>query len=226
MSLKGKPDKMNKNELIEKIKEEKLIAIVRGIEADKCLKVADALYEGGFRLIEITFDQRKPETWAMTAEAITEIKKKYIGKMNVGAGTVVSQDLVDIAAAAGAEYMISPDVNTAVIHRTIELGLVSMPGALTPTEIMTAYNAGADFVKLFPIANMGLSYLKAIRAPISHIPMLAVGGVNEDNLKDFLNAGCCGAGIGGNLVNKQWIADGEYHKITQVASKMVQIVKA
>lgn len=226
MSLKGKPDKMNKNELIEKIKEEKLIAIVRGIEADKCLKVADALYEGGFRLIEITFDQRKPETWAMTAEAITEIKKKYIGKMNVGAGTVVSPDLVDIAAAAGAEYMISPDVNTAVIHRTIELGLVSMPGALTPTEIMTAFNAGADFVKLFPIANMGLSYLKAIRAPISHIPMLAVGGVNEDNLKDFLNAGCFGAGIGGNLVNKQWIADGEYHKITQVASKMVQIVKA
>ena len=217
---------MNKNELIEKIKEEKLIAIVRGIEADKCLKVADALYEGGFRLIEITFDQRKPETWAMTAEAITEIKKKYIGKMNVGAGTVVSQDLVDIAAAAGAEYMISPDVNIAVIKRTVEKGLISMPGALTPSEIMTAYNSGADFVKVFPAGNLGLGYLKAIMAPIGHVPMLAVGGVNEDNLRDYLEAGCCGAGIGGNLVNKKWVAEGEYDKITELAKRMVRIAKA
>lgn len=216
---------MDKSKLLDIIRSEKLIAIVRGIEADKCLKVADALYEGGFRLIEITFDQKNPASWATTAEAISAIKAKYAGRMEVGAGTVVSPELVDIAANAGAEFMISPDTNPAVIRRTLELGLVSMPGALTPTEIMTAYNAGADFVKLFPISEMGVKYVKSVRAPISHVPMMAVGGVNEKNLKDYLDAGCCGAGIGGNLVNKQWIADGEFDKITAVAKAMVAIVK-
>ena len=216
---------MDKSKLLDIIRSEKLIAIVRGIEADKCLKVADALYEGGFRLIEITFDQKNPASWATTAEAISAIKAKYAGRMEVGAGTVVSPELVDIAANAGAEFMISPDTNPAVIRRTLELGLVSMPGALTPTEIMTAYNAGADFVKLFPISEMGVKYVKSVRAPISHVPMMAVGGVNEKNLKDYLDAGCCGAGIGGNLVNKQWIANGEFDKITAVAKAMVAIVK-
>lgn len=217
---------MEKSELIKIVREEKLIAIVRGVEPDKCLKVADALYEGGFRLVEITFDPKKPESWVETGAAIAAVKKKYAGRMHVGAGTVVSTQLVDIAADAGAEYIISPDVNIAVIKRTVEKGLISMPGALTPSEIMTAYNSGADFVKVFPAGNLGLGYLKAIMAPIGHVPMLAVGGVNEDNLRDYLEAGCCGAGIGGNLVNKKWVAEGEYDKITELAKRMVRIAKA
>ena len=196
--------------VIETIKKEKLIAIVRGIAPEKCLKVAGALYAGGFRLVEITFDQKNPESWATTAAAIKAVSEAYSGTMEVG---------------AGAKYIISPDTNIDVIKRTRELGLVSMPGALTPTEILTAYNNGADFVKLFPIANLGPAYVKAVRAPISHVPMMAVGGVNETNLREYLDLGMCGAGIGGNLVNKKWVENGEFEKITEVARTMVSIAK-
>ena len=145
--------------------------------------------------------------------------------MMVGAGTVTTPELVELAASAGAQYIISPDVNVDVIHRTRELGLVSLPGAMTPTEVMTAHLAGADFVKLFPAGNLGISYVKAIRAPISHVKLLAVGGVNEDNVADFLHAGMVGAGVGGNLANKKWIEAGEYDKITQTARKLLDAVK-
>lgn len=211
--------------VIETIKKEKLIAIVRGIAPEKCLKVAGALYAGGFRLVEITFDQKNPDSWATTAAAIKAVIEAYSGTMEVGAGTVTSAELVELAASAGAKYIISPDTNIDVIKRTRELGLVSMPGALTPTEILTAYNNGADFVKLFPIANLGPAYVKAVRAPISHVPMMAVGGVNETNLREYLDLGMCGAGIGGNLVNKKWVENGEFEKITEVARTMVSIAK-
>lgn len=198
---------------------------MRGIEADQCLKVADALYEGGFRLIEVTFNQKAGTSFQTTVDAISAIARKYEGEMMVGAGTVVSESLAELAASAGARYIISPDVNESVIRKTAELGLVSLPGAMTPTEIMTAHNAGADFVKLFPSAELGSKYVKAVRAPISHVKMMAVGGINETNLEEFLRAGCVGAGIGGNLVNKKWIDAGEYGKITEAAKKMTEIVR-
>ena len=97
-----------------------------------------------------------------------------------------------------------------MIKRTRELGLVSMPGALTPSEIMTAHRAGADFVKLFPAADMGPGYLKAVRAPLNHIKLMAVGGINEKNAGDFLAAGAAGVGVGGNLANRAWIEAGEF----------------
>ena len=207
------------------IEENRLIAIVRGIAPEKCLKVADALYEGGFRLVEVTFNQKEPDSFRTTADAIAVIAEKYKDRMMVGAGTVVSPELVEQAAAAGARFIISPDVNVDVIRRTRELGLASFPGAMTPTEIMTAHRAGASFVKLFPIADLGSKYVKAVRAPISHVKLLAVGGVNENNLKEFFAAGCVGAGIGGNLVNKAWIDAGEYSKITETARMLVEIAK-
>lgn len=210
--------------VIETIKKEKLIAIVRGIAPEKCLKVAGALYAGGFRLVEITFDQKNPDSWATTAAAIKAVSEAYSGTMEVGAGTVTSVKLVELAAVRGKVYHL-PRYNIDVIKRTRELGLVSMPGALTPTEILTAYNNGADFVKLFPIANLGPAYVKAVRAPISHVPMMAVGGVNETNLREYLDLGMCGAGIGGNLVNKKWVENGEFEKITEVARTMVSIAK-
>ena len=116
-------------------------------------------------------------------------------------------------------------MNEAVIARTRELGMVSMPGALTPTEIVKAYNAGADIVKVFPIGNLGAGYLKAVKAPLSHIPMAAVGGVNEKNAADFIKAGAAGLGVGGNLVNKEWIANGEWDKITALAQAFTDAVK-
>ena len=212
--------------IIQKVLEEKAIAIVRGASVDACLKVADALYEGGVRFMEITFNHKKPESYKDTAEAIKQVSEKYEGKMYIGAGTVITPELVELAANAGAKYIISPDTNVEVIKKTRELGLVSMPGALTPTEVLIAHNAGADFVKLFPIGNLGVSYVKALCAPISHVKMLGVGGVNEDNAAEFMKAGVVGVGVGGNLANKAWIEAGEFYKITEVAKKLVANVKS
>ena len=215
-----------REDIIRKIDQEKLIAIVRGIAPESCVKVADALYEGGFRLMEVTFNLKDPASWKQTAAAIAACGEKYAGRMEIGAGTVVSVELCELAAAAGAKFIVSPDTNPAVIKRTIELGMVSLPGALTPSEILTAHFAGADYVKLFPISDMGPKYAKAVMAPISNVKMLAVGGVNENNLKEYLDLGLAGAGIGGNLVNKKWIEAGEFEKITEVARQMVAIAKS
>lgn len=211
--------------IIQQIEREKIIAIIRGVEPEKSLKVAKALYEGGIRLIEVTFDQKDEEKQKGTAESIRLISEYFQGEISVGAGTVTSVKLVEMAAAAGAKYIISPDTSEAVIKRTRELGLISMPGALTPTEILNAHKWGADFVKLFPIGSFGTSYIKAVKAPINHIKLLAVGGVNENNIIDFLDAGCCGAGIGGNLVNKKWIEAGQFEKITETAKLLVETVE-
>ena len=207
------------------IEREKVIAIVRGAGAEACRKVADALYQGGIRLMEITFDQNHPDSFPATAGAIAGIAKTYEGRMLVGAGTVTTPELVDLTARAGGRYIISPDVNEAVIRRTRELGLVSLPGAMTPTEILTAHRAGADFVKVFPAGELGTGYLKAVRAPISHVKLLAVGGINERNAAAFLKAGAVGLGVGGNLANKEWIAAGDFDKITAAARMLLEAVQ-
>lgn len=211
---------------IEQIIKEKVIAIVRGVGPEQCLRVAEALCQGGIRLVEITFNQKDPASFRETTDAISAIGKAYAGKMLCGAGTVTTEELVDRAADAGAAYIISPDSNLAVIRRTLERGLVSIPGAMTPTEILTAYNAGADFVKLFPAAALGTAYIKAIRAPINHVRLLAVGGVDEKNIGTFLAAGLYGAGVGGNLANKAWIQTGEFDRITVAARELVAAAHA
>lgn len=214
-----------REKIIQAVEAEKIIAIVRGVDPEQCLKVAQALYDGGIRLMEITYNQKDPASWQTTADTIAAIAKAFGGRMLVGAGTVTSPELVELTAQAGGMYIVSPDCNKAVIRKTLELGLVSMPGALTPTEVLAAHEAGADFVKLFPIGNLGVAYAKAIMAPISHVKMLAVGGVNETNVADFLKTGMCGAGIGGNLANKKWIEEGRYDKITETAKALVAAVK-
>lgn len=216
---------VQREEVIHQVEAEKVIAIVRGVAPDKIMPVADALYEGGIRLMEVTFLQKQPDSFSVTADAIAAIAKKYEGRMRVGAGTVTTPQLVELAAKAGAEYIISPDTNQEVIRRTRELGLVSMPGAMTPSEVMQAHHAGADFVKLFPASELGVSYVKAIRAPISHVKLLAVGGINERNIADFLAVGMVGAGVGGSLVNRRWIEDGAFAKITEAARSLLTAVK-
>lgn len=214
-----------REKIIRAVEAEKIIAIVRGADPEQCVKVAQALYDGGIRLMEITYNQKDPASWQTTADTISAIARAFDGRMLVGAGTVTTPELVELTAGAGGMYVISPNCNEAVIRRTLELGLVSMPGALTPTEVLAAHDAGADFVKLFPAGNLGVAYAKAIMAPISHVKLLAVGGVNENNVADFLKAGMAGAGIGGNLANKQWIAEGRYDKITETAKALVDAVK-
>lgn len=214
-----------REQIISTTLEKKIIAIVRGIEPEKGLQTAQALYEGGIRMIEVTFDQKNPENWVKTTDMIRAIDRHFGGKVAVGAGTVTTPELVQLAADAGAKYIISPDAKEPVIRLTRQLGLVSMHGALTPTEITNAWDWGADFVKLFPLGSLGVGYLKAIRAPLSHIPLLAVGGVNTENVLQYLEAGCVGAGIGGNLVNAQYINNGEFEKITETARILVEKVE-
>lgn len=209
-------------DLTQWIRQGKIIAILRGVESEICLKVAEALYNGGIRSMEITYDQKKPGTWDNTAGAIQKVARQFAGKLLVGAGTVTSPELVDLTVKCGGQFIVSPDTNVDVIRRTRDLGLVSIPGALTPSEILTAHYAGANMVKLFPAAQFGVSYLKAVRSPINNVDILAVGGINKDNINEFLAAGAVGVGVGGNLVNSEWIEAGEFHKITEYAKLLTE----
>ena len=200
----------------------KIIVIIRGVQAAYIKSLANALYKGGIRLIEVTFNQKNGSNGITeTAECIKIIKESTDGHIHVGAGTVLTARQLHAAASAGAEYIVSPNVDIDVIKETKKLGLISIPGALTPTEIITAHKAGADFVKLFPAGDLGLGYIKSIIAPINHIPMLAVGGVDEKNISDFLNAGLCGVGVGSNIIPKNLVENGRFDEITELAKVYV-----
>lgn len=214
-----------KKEVIDNILEHKIVAIARGITPEQCVKVAHALYDGGIRIMEVTFDATGTTPASETARTIRGIVDTMESKMLVGAGTVMTTAHVETAYHAGAVFAISPHVNEDVIRKTLSLGMVSIPGSMTPTEAVTANNYGADFVKIFPAAQLGTAYIKALRSPLNHIKLLAVGGVDDTNIGDFLNAGCCGVGIGGNLVNKKLIEAGHYSMITSLAKQTVSASK-
>ena len=199
-----------------------IVAIIRGFEPETCLRLAQAYVKGGINMVEVTFNQKAPETWKDTAKAIKSIKEHFAGGVHVGAGTVLTEEQLRICEDAGGEYMITPNVNTALIRKCVADGLMAMPGAMTPSEAVEAFNAGASYVKIFPAGVLGPGYIKAIKAPLSHIPFLAVGGIGPDNIADFIKAGCVGAGVGGNLTNKEWIQAGEWDKITDVAAALVR----
>lgn len=207
------------------ILEEKVVAIVRGFDPETVVKLAKAYVAGGVRCIEVTFDQTSVEKQKRTAETIRLLKDTMGDSVCVGAGTVMTAEQVRMAAEAGAEYMISPNVDEDVIRETKRLGKVSIPGAMTPSEIASAYKLGGDIIKLFPANEMGLSYIKAIKAPLKHIPIMATGGVRPANAADYLAAGSSALGVGGDLVNKTWIAAGEFDKIALAAKAYKDAVK-
>ena len=149
----------------------------------------------------------------------------FEGRMYIGAGTVLKESQVQLTKNAGGTFIISPDTNTDVIKKTSELGLVSIPGALTPSEIQKAHISGADFVKLFPVTSMGVEYVKAVSAPLSHIKLLAVGGVGLDNIPDYLKAGVSGFGLGSNIIDKKALDEGDYKTITELAKQYTMAVK-
>lgn len=212
-----------REKIIEEIHSSKVIAIARGLDPRKAVQLAEALYNGGIRLVEVTFNQRDTKNkFEKTCTAIEAIRSAMGGKMYVGAGTVLTIEQLTLAKQAGAQFIVSPDMNPEVIQETRRLGLVSLPGALSPSEIVQAHAAGADFVKVFPAGKLGAGYIKAVCAPISHIPLLAVGGIDEKNIAEFIAAGAAGAGVGGNLANKQWIDEGAFEKITATASALIK----
>lgn len=210
-----------REDVIQSIEKNKIIAIIRGVAPEKAVKVAGALSNGGIKLVEVTFNQKSKDGFKDTLNAIEAIKENC-PDMIVGAGTVLSIKQVDLAKQAGATYIVSPDTDEEVIAHTVKYGMVSLPGAYTATEAKRAHNAGADFVKLFPCVEGSISYLKAMKAPLSHIRFLTVGGVNVDNAKAFIDAGAVGIGVGSSLVNKQLIERNDWNGLTQLAKNFVE----
>lgn len=211
-----------REQIIQHVCTHKIIAIVRGLSRDDVLKTAEALIAGGITCMEITYDASRPETHEETAETIHMLNERFSDSLMIGAGTVLTPAQVVMTKEAGGKYIISPNVNQEVIHKTVSSGLVSMPGAFTPTECEFAHRCGADFVKLFPVGAMGAGYLKDLAAPLSHIRLFAVGGITAENLSSFLQAGAAGAGIGGDLIQKSHILSGDFTKITQRAKQYVK----
>ena len=205
------------NSIMECIEKNKIIAIARNVKVELVVPTAQALYDGGIRLIEVTFNQSSPNGLTDTVQSIKALCSAFGDKLCVGAGTVMSIEQVQAAYDAGAKYIISPHTDADIIKKTKSLGIVSIPGALTPSEIVMAHNAGADFVKLFPAGNFGLEYIKAVKSPIIHISMLAVGGVDEKNIKDFLKIGLKGVGVGSNIVKSSLINEGKFDELTKLA---------
>lgn len=214
-----------KNKITEAVLQERLIVILRGIKKEKLIPLAEAMYAGGVRLLEVTYSASGEISDEETAARIGMLCEHFGERMQIGAGTVLCERQVELTARAGGSFIISPDCNTDVIKKTVSLGLCSMPGCLTPTEVLTAHRAGADFIKLFPITSLGCDYVKAIRAPLSHVKLLAVGGVDLDNMENYLRAGVCGFGIGSNIVDKKMLAEEDYDGIANLARRYVHTAK-
>ena len=209
----------NREEVIKCIEATKVVAIIRGMAPEICVKLAKAYQEGGIRLVEVTFNQ--VGNLEDTVTAIKAIRAAF-SDMHVGAGTVITGAQLDLAIAAGAEFIVTPNCNPAIIRKANAAGLVTMPGTITPTEMVTAHEAGADYVKVFPVRVLGPAYIKDVLAPLKHLKLIAVGGVSPENAADYLKAGCVGIAASGSLVNKDWIAAGEYGKIADVARKLIE----
>ena len=180
---------LNREDIIKDIEKNKIIVIMRGFSTEQLINSVSAMKKGGIRLVEVTFDQTGATSDEATAEYIRALKANFGERMRIGAGTVMTEKQVELAFSAGAEFIISPDCYEPVIRKTRELGMVSIPGAFTPTEAANAHRFGADFVKMFPNSEVKISYLKALIAPLSHVKFLAVGGVNHENMAEYLKAG-------------------------------------
>ncbi|HAY61457.1 MAG TPA: 2-dehydro-3-deoxyphosphogluconate aldolase [Acidaminococcaceae bacterium] len=203
--------------LMPELEERKIVSIVRGVCSKDMKEAAEAVYRGGIRFLEVTFDMASEENSRDMLRSITRLREHFGGRMHIGAGTVLTPEQVVLAAKAGAEFIISPDMDVAVIQKTKELGLLSMPGALTPSEVKTAWMAGADIVKIFPASLLGPAYVKALKAPLSQVKLAAVGGVGVENIRTYLDAGYDGFGIGGNLINRERVERHAWDELTCIA---------
>ena len=215
---------MDKNTVLKAIEENKIVVILRGLTKDQLFNTVTAIRKGGIKCCEVTYDARGIISDEETASNIRMLVDSF-PDMHVGAGTVLTEKQVELTAYAGGEFIISPDVNPDVIKKTVDMHLVSMPGALTPSECTLAHRSGADFIKLFPNSEMKPTYLKAISAPLSHLKFIAVGGVNENNVASYLEAGAVGIGVASAIIDKKLIESGNYESLTTLAKKYVDAIK-
>lgn len=204
---------------VDVIKENYLIAIIRGVEKKDILPVAEALYKGGIKLVEVTMNTHG------APEMISMLNERFGSKLYIGAGTVLDVDDAEKAITAGAKYFVTPNVDEEIIRFALDHNIGILPGVMTPTEVVQAYKAGAKIVKVFPTSILGSSYIKELQGPLSHIPMVAVGGVRPENVADFMKAGAVGLGVGGSLIDKAAIASGNFEIITEKAELLLQKIK-
>ena len=214
---------MTKTEMIEK---EGLIVIFREVPIEKIEKTVKALYESGVRIIEIAFDPNDSDTINKTTALIREARRVMGDKILIGAGTVVNEEFVVAAYNAGVDFIFSPDTDVDIIRLTKKLGLVSIPGALTPTECKTAFKNGADIIKLFPITVNDIDYIKGITRPLSHIPFICVGGTNENTIEAFIKAGAKGVGTGISILKPELIEKEDYAEISRLAKVHLDKIKS
>lgn len=203
---------------LSQILETKIVAIIRGANPKDVLQIAKALQKGGVKALEITINS--PKALSVIEEVADEIGQDVL----VGAGTVLDAETARAAITAGAKFIISPVVDIEIIKMTKRYGIVSIPGAYTPTEILTAYQTGGDLIKVFP-ASSGAQYIKDIRGPLAHIPLMPTGGVNLENISEYHKAGAVAFGIGSALVDtKNEITEDYLQQLTDKASKYIQAV--
>lgn len=206
---------------LEELKQGKLVAVIRGARPDQIVPIARALKDGGVRTLEITVETPK------VCMLIEQVKEEFGDEIIAGAGTVLDPETARAAIMAGAEFIFSPTVNIDTIKMAKRYGVISIPGAFTPTEILTAYEHGADIIKVFPADALGVGYFKSMKGPLPHIPLMPTGGVNLDNLASFLQAGAVAAGLGGSLINPAKLhTDQDYAGLTETARKFSAIAQS
>ncbi|WP_313560007.1 bifunctional 4-hydroxy-2-oxoglutarate aldolase/2-dehydro-3-deoxy-phosphogluconate aldolase [Ruminiclostridium cellobioparum] len=196
-----------------------IVSIIRGIDEAYIDNTVKALYNGGIRNVEITFDT--PGAVRM----IENVKNLFGEKMLVGAGTVLDAETARTAILSGADFILSPSLSAGVIEMCSRYGKLAVPGVLTPTEIITAWELGAQLVKIFPAGALGPTYIKDIKAPLKQIEIMAVGGINISNAAEFIRSGAMSVGVGSELVNRRIVYEGNYDLITKNSIQFVESIK-
>jgi len=207
-----------KQDLLGRLLQSGVVAVVRKIEADKVMNVISALVEGGITGIEVTMDSPN------ALNAISEAKKLYGDKAVIGAGTVLDGESANRAIQAGADFIFAPTLSKDTIAVSNRYGKIVIPGVFTPTEILQAYEWGADIVKVFPASVLGSQFIKDVRGPLGHIPMMPTGGIGLDNIQEYIKAGAVAAGVGGSLLNKVYIQNNEWDKLSDLARQYTEKV--
>ena len=205
-------------DILNRLISEKLVAVVRLDSGDQLIKVAEALKAGGITAIEFTVPT--PNSLEMIKQAAV-----YFGdEVLMGAGTVLDPETARSAILSGAQFIVTPALNIKTIELCRRYGKPIIPGAMTPTEILTAWEAGADMVKVFPADILGSAYLKAVLAPLPQIRLVPTGGISSENAAEYLKAGATAVGVGGKLVSKSAVASGDWAAITAEAQRLVHAV--
>jgi len=211
---------MEKQQVADLIRAEMFIPVVRVATTQEALAVADALKSGGAKLIEVTFTVRG------ALEVIRELKQRYWNEIVLGAGTVLNVESAHDALLAGAEFLVSPAFDVDVVRFARESNRLVIPGAMTPTEILNAWRAGADMVKVFPAGRLGgPDYIKSIRGPLPDIPLVPTGGVDLHTAASYIKAGAAALGIGGELVDKKAVAEKRFDMIIESTKAFIQAIR-